>query len=212
MNPMEHRVAWAWLDKAMGRARLPSAPNVPAKSDKEKAELIERAYEDLKASLTAAIAAEISGIQRAEEMVAHRAGIDPVFLDWFLINGKHWPTLPDLLRRSLRAVQSIFIWFGALPDHWNNMAIPDLDGGDARDVAMQELGTYFAKTALPRIEKKFANAIWKKSRELTDVFRGPGATPDPKASILLMHDFKRRLVADRFQKKPAIQQIADMLI
>jgi hypothetical protein len=64
---------------------------------------------------------------------------------------------------------------------------------------------------MPRIEKKFANALWRKSRELVDAFRGPGAAPDANASLLLMRDFEQRLVADLFQSKPAVQQVVDLL-
>lgn len=212
MIAAEKKIAWAWLDKTMGRQPQPQGDrSVPTMTPKQRSALLERAYESLKEELTEGIVAEIPGLLRAEHAIAVEHGLDPLFLNWFLVNGKHWPSMPPAQRNGLRAVQSILIWFSAVPDHWNNMQIPDISEGGQRDAALEELANYFVKTSMPRIEKKFANALWRQSREILDAFRGPGAAPDSKASLLLMRDFEKRLVADVFQNKPAVQQVVDLL-
>lgn len=208
MISIEKKIAWAWLDKMVGQR--PEA--VPASmSRQERSVLLNRAYEDLKGSLINAIVDEIPGLKRAEQNIALSHDLDPTFLNWFLVNGKHWPAMSPAMRSGLRALQSIYIWFDGLPDHWNNMQLPDISEMSRRDDALEDLASYFVKTAMPRIEKKFAQALWKKSREALDAFRDPGGTPDPKASLLLLKDFEKRLVADLFQSKPAVQQVVDLL-
>lgn len=209
MNSLEQRVAWAWLDKALGRSPVSLSPQVVPTTPRGRALVLEKTYEGLLAILTQAIAAEISGLRNAERSIAQQRGIDPVFLNWLLINGKHWPSMPEKMRRSLRTVQSIFLWHGAMPSHWNDMNIPDIEEDDDRDVALQDLAIYFAQVALPRIERKFAKAIWEASRTLHKEMFGES---ESHLSLLLANDFKRRLIADRFEKKPAVQQVADFLL
>jgi hypothetical protein len=209
MIAIEKKIAWAWLDKAIGRN--PQTREAPTLTPQQRTALLERSYEELKDELIGSINAEIPGLLRAEHAIALEHDLDPTFLNWFLVNGKHWPSLPPAQRKGLRAVQSIYMWFSAVPDHWNNMQVPDISEGERRDAALADLADYFVKTSMPRIEKKFAKALWLKSRAILDAFRGPGATPDAKASLLLMRDFEKRLVADLFQSKPAVQQVVDLL-
>lgn len=213
-TPCHQRVAWAWLDKLVGQqpARPPTAPEPPAlkMTPRERERLLEETYESIKKELIATIKMEIPKVERAEAQIAGRHGIDPVFLDWFLINGKHWPSLSSKQRAALYALQSTFMWFGALPDDWRDMKVPELDQTRDRDQALRELADWFVKNTVATVARKYVNLIWKHSRALMKAFRGPGAPSDPKASLLLMRDFKRRLLADRFQLQPSVQQIVDL--
>jgi hypothetical protein len=137
MIAIEKKIAWAWLDKAIGRKPSQGDATAQGMTPKQRSVLLERAYEKLKEELTDAIVAEIPGLMRAEQTIAAEYGIDPLFLNWFLVNGKHWPSLQPLQRKGLRAVQSILMWFSAVPDHWNNMQIPDISEGDRRDGALR---------------------------------------------------------------------------
>lgn len=215
------RIAWAWLDnlldKAQGARRRPSTQTTPADmppavkmSPRVRERSIENAYEKVKAMLQSAIKAEIGNIQRTEARVARKAGIDPLYLNWFLVNGKHWPPMPKNVNQALRAIQNIYLWYGALPDHWNNMHIPDMEESRARDRALQELGKWFLSSVIPKIERRYVREVWKQSQDLVKQFRGKNAPRDPKASIMLMRDFEKRLVADRFQQKPAVQEVVDL--
>jgi hypothetical protein len=171
---------------------------------------IEGAYEATKKALIAAIKAEIGGIQRAEAQFARRAGVDPLYFNWFLINGKHWPSMPRDANRGLRAVQNIYLWFGALPSHWNNMQIPEMSQSRDRDRELTNFGKWFVQSVIPKIERKYVREVYKQSQELVKQFRGKNAPRDPKAAIMLMRDFEKRLVADRFQLKPAVQEVVDL--
>lgn len=204
-----NRVAWAWLDRLIGKSPQEDA-SAPAMPPQERKRLLENAYEDLKGALTKAIGAEILPLSHAEVAIAQRHGIDPLFLSWFILNTKHWPSMSTRTRRALQAVRSIHMWFGAMPDHWKNMRVPEIDEAADRDNALREVGDWFVKTAMPRIERQYINAVWKKARELAGAFGGRGSRPDPKASLLLMQDFEKRLVGDRFQLKPAVQKVVDL--
>lgn len=203
---LTHRVAWAWLDKMIGRAPTQTSPVAP----KDRGALLEHAYEQLRDGLIASIRLEIPALVRAEESIATKYGLDPTFLDWFVVNGKHWPSMAPKHRLALRTVQSIFIWFAAVPSHWSHMVVPEVMQGDDRDAATVELADWFLKNALARIERRFITAVWKKSRELLSALNIDNAS-EQKASSLLLVDFTNRLAADAFQLKPAVQQIVDLM-
>lgn len=212
--PSHKKVAWAWLDKLLSRRPSPRETEpVPAKemTPRQRVQILEGAFEEIKATLMAAIRAEIPSIVRQQDAIARRHGIDPRFLNWYLVNGKHWPSVPPKTRRGLRALQSLAMWFGMFTGPWRSMVVPDIDQASDRDAALKELGEWFVKTAIPKIERKYVQAVWKKSRELVDLFKGRGHGRDPKASVLLMRDFEKRLVGDRFQEKPAVQAVVDLL-
>jgi hypothetical protein len=204
---LHEKVAWAWLDKMVGRTPTPVAE---ALTPRARATVLEKAYEGLREGLIASIRAELPLLVHAEETIATKYGLDPTFLDWFLINGKHWPSMAPKHRLALRAMQSCLIWFGAVPSQWNHMVVPEVGQGDDRDAALIELADWFLKNSLARIERRFVTAVWKKSRELLGIFGLPQAG-DAKASTMLLFDFTRRLVGDAFQLKPAVQQIVDLL-
>jgi len=171
---------------------------------------LENAYEKIKGMLIAEVKSEISTIQRMEASLARRARIDPLYLNWFLVNGKNWPSMPPKVNRALRAIQSIYLWYGAVPNDWSAMDTLDRDGGRSRDKALVDLGRWFLNNTVSKLERKYVREIYKTSQELVKQFRGNQAPRDPKAAIMLMRDFERRLVADRFQLKPAIQEIVDL--
>lgn len=205
MTAQTQRIAWAWLDKMLGREPPPAGPVSP----RDRGLLLESTYEQLRDDLIADVHAEIPLLIHAETAIAAKYELDPVFLDWFVVNGKNWPPMSPKARRALRAIQSLFLWFGAVPSHWNHMTIPDATRGDDRDAATIELADWFVKNSLVRIERQFASALWKKSRELLSIFGL--ASGDVKASALLLADFAKRLVGDAFQTKPAVQQIVDLM-
>lgn len=211
------RVARSWLlDKLFGKKERENketgVKQIPAKTltPREQEKTLEDAYKQVRRGLETAIQAEIGGMNSAERRIANKYGIDPTFLNWYLVNGKRWPSMPRRTKDALRAMQSIRVWFGAVPSGWRGMRNPGPDQAKNRDDALKELGQWFLKTTLPRIERKYANLIWKKSREMENIFRGPGAKKDAKISLLLMQDFERRLSGDRFQKKPAVRRVVEL--
>lgn len=215
------KIAWAWLDnlvdKAQRKNRSPASQPAPADlppavhmTPRAREASINTAYEQVKRILTADIKSEIGNIQRAEASFAKRAGIDPLYFNWFLVNGKHWPSMPKKSNQALRAIQNIYLWYGAIPSHWNNMKIPDMGMSRARDQALKDFGRWFLGTVIPKIERKYVREVWKESQALVKSFRGNDAPRDPKAAIMLMRDFEKRLVADRFQLKPAVQEVVDL--
>jgi hypothetical protein len=221
LSPNHEKVAWAWLDNMMDKAQraLKSPSTRPAPADlppashmtpRSREKSIADAYEKTKKILIAAIKAEIGTIQRTEQQFARRARVDPLYFNWFLINGKHWPPMSKETNKALRAIQNIYLWFGAVPRHWNDMVIPELDQSRDRDRELKNFGNWFSQSAIPKLEQKYVREIYKQSQDLVKQFRGQGAPRDPKAAIMLMRDFEKRLVADRFQLKPAVQEVVDL--
>lgn len=214
------KVAWAWLNKLMQRAQRPRKVPDPANpsevppavrmSPRAREAAIVDAYEATKKMLMRAIRSEIGPIQRAERQFAQKAGLDPLYFNWFLINGKNWGPMPKKTNMALRAIQNIYMWHGAVPNHWNNKIIPDMSQGRYRDRAMVDFGNWFLRNVVPKIERKYVREIWKQSQDLVKEFRGSNAPRDPTAAKLFMRDFEKRLVADRFQEKPAVQEVVDL--
>lgn len=212
-----HRVARSWLlEKLLGpEKKAPSSspsspPRARAMTDREREHLLETAYESLKSDLQRAIRAELPGLGATEKRLANKHGIDPLFLNWFVIHSKHWPSMPKRTKDALRAIKDMRLWFGELPPSWNNMQVPQMESGRQRDTALRELGEWFLKNSVKKIERSFTNAIWKKSRELLDAFKGRGKGSKAQASVLLLRDFKNRLGADRFQLKPAVRRVVEL--
>lgn len=213
LSTSHKRVAWAWLDKMLGkptRTAPTQAPPAVEMTPQERQRILERAYEDIKKTLITAIGKEVPGFVRAQIQIAQRRNIDPEFLNWFILNTRNWPSMPAKTRQSLQAVKSIHLWYGAVPDDWKSMRVPEMEQARDRDMALREVGDYFLKNVVKRIERAYVNAVWKKSRELMNVFAGRGARPDSHAALLLMQDFEKRLVGDRFQLKPAVQKVVDL--
>ena len=190
-SPNHEKVAWAWLDnlvdKAQGARNRPSTKTAPADlppavhmTPRSREKSIQDAYDATLKVLIAAIKSEIGGTQRAEAQFARRAGIDPLYLNWFLVNGKHWPPMSKDANRALRAIQNLYLWFGALPSHWNNMQIPEMGQSAVRDRELQNFGKWFLQAVIPKIERKYVREIYKQSQDLVKQFRGQGAPRDPR--------------------------------
>jgi hypothetical protein len=222
LSPDHEKIAWAWLDNLVDRAQralrspqqtgttpadLPPAVKMTPKARENS---IQDAYDSILKKLKADVKSEIGMVQRMEQQLARGAGIDPLYLNYFIVNGKNWPPMDSKTNQALRAIQNIYLWYGAVPRHWNNMVIPDMAQGRNRDRALQDLGKWFLRSVIPKIERKYIREVYKQSQDLVKQFRGGNAPRDPKAAIMLMRDFEKRLVADRFQLKPAIQEVVDL--
>ena len=210
MIETHERVAWAWLDKLVGKTE-PRGADVPAREmpRAEREKLVEQAYETTRDDLVAAIGAAVPDLARGEGRISKKYGLDPLFVNWFIVNGRGWPSLAPKTRDALRALQSVHLWFGAVPDEWSRMVIPDVGQEDARDAALREIGEWFLASVVKDLRRRYLEAVWRKARELVAVFRG-GGPAEPDAGVLLLRDFKRRLVGDRFQEKPAVGRIVDL--
>lgn len=224
--PSHKRVAWAWLDSLVDRAqrvmrqeqRQPSGPKtVPADlppamhmTERAREGLVTDAYEALKKELIRSVRDEIPTIRRKQAELARRYHLDLTYFDWFLMAGRHWPSMPPKSARGLRAIQAIFTWFGDMPDTWQHMVIPELDQTRHRDQAMRAFGDWFVKSLVPKIERDYARSVMKKSDELVKTFKGRNAPRDPKAALLLMRNFEKRLLADRYPERAAIQGVVNL--
>jgi hypothetical protein len=210
------RVARSWLltklfgpEKGQESARQ-NEPKAKEMSEGQRERVLDRVYEDIKQDLIRSIKSEIPSLDAAERRIAKRHGIDQVFLNWFVVNSKHWPPMPTKTKKALRALQDVRLWFGAIPDSWSNMRVPEMESSRSRDAAIKEMADWFVKTFVAKVERKFASTLWKKSREVLDLFRGRGKGSSSKASLLLLRDFERRLGRDRFQLKPAVRRVVEL--
>ncbi len=204
------KVAWAWLDKLVGRGRGRQESPATKLPPRERERELERAYEQMRDQLINEIRSEIPEIRRAETQIARRHHIDPVYLDWFLIQGQHWPSMPQRTRDALRAMQKIFMWFGSVPDSWQDMTVPEMEEVRQRDAAFREFGDWFVKTVIRKLERQYIQMVRTKSRDLLRSFRGRSVPNDPVAALLLMQDFEKRLVGDRFTLRPAVIGVVDL--
>lgn len=209
-----HRVARSWLLTKLLGPEQPKGTGPRARghalSDREREKVLESAYKTLKSDLIRVMKSQFPAIDQAEKRIAKKHGIDALFLNWYLVNGTNWPSMPARVKKGLRALQSMRIWFGEVPNTWSRMVVPTMDEARARDAALRELGEQFLRAVVPKVETKFTNHIWTKSRELLDLFQGRGKGSKQQASILLLKDFKNRLGADGFQLKPAVRRMMEL--
>ena len=218
-------VAWAWLDSLIDRVertrerekRTPGPQTVPADlppaahmTPRARQQILTDAYESFKQKFIKAVKDVIPEIRRKQAEIARRYDLDPTFLDWFLMAGRNWPPMNPKTSRALRAIRGIFTWFGALPSHWGDMIIPTLEQGRDRDRAMKELGEWFVRNVILKLERIFARLSWNESGDLIKRFKGPSAPRDPKASLLLLRDFKKRFLADRYPERAAVQAVINL--
>jgi hypothetical protein len=205
------RVARSWLlEKLLGPEKKPSSAPSRGRplTPQQRERALEDAYKSLKDDLVRGVKQEFAGLDAAEKRIAGKHGIDPLFLNWYVVNGQHWPPMPARTKSALRTMQSARMWFAEVPSSWANMTVPSMDNARSRDAAFRELGEWFLKNFVASVERKFTNTIWKKSRELLSVFHSKGSPS--KASILLLRDFKNRLGEDRFQLKPAVRRLVEL--
>lgn len=219
-------VAWAWLDSLVNKVertlqreeRVPGGPKtVPADlppvmsmTPRTREQAVADAFEKFKRGFVRAVGDTIPEIRRKQSQIARRYGLDPLFFDWFLMAGRHWPPMPPKTDRALRAIQGIFTWYGEVPNSWNNMTVPELEQGKDRDQAMKELGEWFLRTLLPKLEQKFAKLSREQSDDLVRRFKGRSAPRDPHANLLLLRNFKKRLFADRYPERAAVQAVVNL--
>jgi len=219
-------VAWAWLDSLVDKVertlqreeRIPGGaktvpadlPPVMSMTPRTREQAVKDSYETFKRSFVRAVGDVIPEIRRKQSQIAQQHDLDPLFFDWFLMAGRHWPPMPTKTTRALRAIQGIFTWYGEVPNSWNNMTVPELEQGRDRDQAMKELGEWFVRTIVPKLERTFAKLSFKESNDLVQRFKGRSAPRDPHASLLLLRDFKKRLFADRYPERAAIQAVVNL--
>ena len=76
--------------------------------------------------------------------------------------------MPERLKKGLRALETARLVFAEVPSSWTRMRVPEMDEARQRDAALKELGEWFIKNFVVKVERKFMKAIWTKSRELLD--------------------------------------------
>lgn len=210
-----HRVARSWLLKKLLGPEKPRTPShgsqsrkAPVLTPRQRKQALEGSYKVLKSDLKRAIKSEFASLNAAEKRVAKRHGIDPLFLNWYVVAGRrNWPTMSTRVRDSLRAMQSARMWFAEVPSSWQRMTVPSMDEARSRDAALVELGEWFLKNFVAKVERKFTNAVWAQSRHILDALKAPEKGLRQEASVFLLRDFKKRLGEDRFQEKPAVRRV-----
>lgn len=203
------KVARSWFLTKI-KAPPPAPKNVEGLSADQQEDLIENAYDEIKHNLIRSMKSEFGALDRAERRIAKRHGIDPLFLNWYVVNGSHWPSMSQRVKKALKTIQDMRLWFGQVPSSWSRMKVPSRDEAKARDSALKELGDWFLKNIAHKIETSFISDIWKKSRDLLNVLKGRGKGSSSQASILLLKEFKQRLQGDRFQLKPAVRRMVSL--
>lgn len=173
--------------------------------------LVERAYQRIRNVLVAAIERSIPALVAAERKAAEANGIDPLYLNWFIVNGRRWPPLTQRQRDVLRAVQSIYLWFGAVPPSWEERSEPDLAEYPLRDAALREFVKIVEEKLLPALNRILTKLVWAESRKILVALKKEGMPEPRNCSLVLLAHVKRHLAADRFQQHPPTQQVLDLM-
>lgn len=186
------KLAWKWLDRLLGR------------TDMVKSKDLELVYLGVRDNLILILERWIPQIQRHEKKVAIKNGIDPNYLNWAITRGQ-FPSLTSSQRRALQAIKSLYLWYGYVPDSWNGMEVPEENR--LVDRAMLELVGWFQATVIKDVDRHFTKSVVAQAQILAAGWGEDVA----QVSLGLMEDFEQRLVQDRFQLKPALQKVVDLL-
>jgi hypothetical protein len=203
-------VARNWLFKKKPPPPIPQHAFPAGGDDFHEDQFLDKVYVTLRNKLIKIIESEINGIRHAEVNAANRARIDPMFFDWFLIQGEHWPSMPKRTQEALYAIRDIYFWYGKLPNNYKGMEIPELSQGHDRDNALKALGGFFLQRTMKDIERKFQQALMAEARKLKD-FAKDRNIPYNKMPIVLLRDFQKRMLPDRFSQKPAVQRVVFLM-
>jgi hypothetical protein len=191
-----------------GPSRVDSLTPLPASlSREERFEVLTEEYKFLKYAFWRDQAVEIPHLRQAEEHIAHKHGVDPLFLNWYVVCGSDWPPLETRTRQALRTIQDIYFWHAALPPDWEGMETPsDLERAHA---ALVELGEFFLESTLKTLCYKWQRALKARSERLVLLYARPGEKTN--AALELWLDFRGRLISDRFQGRSALIQTVYLL-
>lgn len=198
MIPIQTKVAWAWLDKMLGRNPVHAPQEQPAAKSVPKKEIfLDRVYADLLGNLFREIDKAKEQFLRKVGEVAKAYGIHPDVLLFYVVDGKAWPsTISGDFRSSLRLMQTILLQRG-FPTLNKAALMAQPPDPELVKSALRDLSFFVKGKLLPAMSNSFYKDLRQKSADIVKVFAEPGDRPSQPLRYL-MAQFEHRMARDKF--------------
>ena len=190
------KVAWAFLDKLLGRdAPLPAESNL---NPKQRRAMLDNANIRLGKSFRLALEIASKAFVKQVVKVSQKNGIHSrAIFHRLMMPQNRWPRMPHDKRRWLSLMASSAAQFGEVPGVPSWKSPPELE--PMVEKTMEELATWSQKTMKFFLEKAYVENLQKEARPLIPAYTySEDPTPTlPKVSLALMHEFEWRLEHSR---------------
>lgn len=194
MIPSHTKVAWAFLDKLLGRTPPPPDTDPRTLSMDERNEILDRVVVNMGNSMNKAMEVASSSFAKQVIKMSRAQGVDPrAVFHRLVMPRKKWPMLPPKTHRWLDTMASIISVFGDVPSVGRFVSPPELE--PSIRIVLENLGNWAATYMKDFLEKAYLEVLQKEARQLIPVYSYPDEpVPSlPKVTLALMHEFEWRL-------------------
>lgn len=194
MIPSHTKVAWAFLDKLLGRKPPPPDRDPRTLSMKERDQILMNSIGRLAGKVEKSL--ELASHQFAKEIIraSKREGVDPRHvLRRLTVPRKFWPRMQKTHLQWLDLMASALLLVGDMPILGKMKTPPELEPSLAK--VLNHLAVWSQKKLKPFFERAYLDTLQTEARNLVPVYDYPGE-PDPslpKLTLALMHEFEWRL-------------------
>jgi hypothetical protein len=195
MIPSHTKVAWAFLDKLLGRKPPPPVPDSdPGLSNKERSALLYNAVVHLAKQVNLAMSIASTAFVKQVIKISRKNGVDPrAIFHRMVLPQNRWPRLTPKARSWLSVMGSLAVTEGDAPRVGQFKPMPELEPMIA--LTMEEIGLWASKHMKSFLEQAYIENLQKEARSLIPVYTYPGEPRPtlPKVSLALMHEFEWRI-------------------
>lgn len=196
------KVAWAFLDKLLGRdAPTPAESNL---TPKQRMAMLDNANMRLGKSFKLALEIASKAFVKQVVKVSQKNGVHSrAIFHRLVMTQNKWPRMPTVKRRWLSLMAQSALTFGEIPSVPRWKSPPELE--PMIEKTMEELGAWSQKTMKFFLEKAYVENLQKEARPLIPAYTYKGdPTPTlPKVTLALMHEFEWRLEHSRLPAEGA---------
>ena len=195
MIPSHTKVAWAFLDKLLGRTPPKPDKDPSTMTMAERNLVLDKSTEQMSDAMHSVLARMSKKATHEVRKVAAAYDLDPRAIFWILTQPrKRWPRMPRNLLRWLDVASSSIAQFGNAPSMPGRVKYtPEVEA--LVGSAFLELGRWAQTTMKPELERAYLKVLQNEARDLVPVYTYPGdPVPTlPKVTLALMHEFEWRL-------------------
>lgn len=194
MIPSHTKVAWAFLDKLLGR-KPPPDRDPRTLSMKERNDWLDQSTNQMAEMMEKAVKNSTAKFDRQLRQIARKRNLDPRAIYFWLMKPRNqWPPLPHDLRRWLDVGGSALATFGFPPPMPGRVRFTPEVAAQVAD-AFVDLAKWARKEMKQDLEQQYLKVLQREARELVPVYTYPEhPVPSvPKVTLALMHEFEWRL-------------------
>jgi hypothetical protein len=203
MIPSHTKVAWAFLDKLLGRkpALAPQPPDPMTMTMGERNDLLS----DITQKMALAMDLALEKFAKAFAKQVHRVAADyrldaRVFFHRLMQPRQQWPKLPPVTRRWLDVAASVSAAYGEVPPMPNQVSFSQT-AESSIGTGFLELGRWVQAEMKQELEQAYLKILQREARNLIPVYTYPNQPVPtlPKVTLALMHEFEFRLEHAKLQ-------------